>query len=206
MSALRRTRTPPPGSRATAGRLLADASGRTRPGTPAARRSPHRSSATGHPRCRVLRPGWRGPAGSGLRSRGRPVRGSGSTDAPLRPPRQVRPPPSWRRQPATRGCWPGERKKRKGRTGGPTRACLTAGSAPRCQRGLSWAGWPRVPPHYPLTREIRFSGSFFTRYRGIGSSEIGTPVTEPAGEIRRNAAKRRRRFREDRYMPGTSER
>src|SRR5580693_8700622 len=39
------------------GRLPAGASGRTRPGTPAARRSPHRSSAAGRPRCRVLRPG-----------------------------------------------------------------------------------------------------------------------------------------------------
>jgi len=42
------------------GRLPAAASGRTRPGTPAARRSPHRSSAAGHPGYRVLRPGWRG--------------------------------------------------------------------------------------------------------------------------------------------------
>jgi hypothetical protein len=33
-----------------------------------------------------------GPTGNGARSRGRPVRGSGSTDAQLRPPRQVRPP------------------------------------------------------------------------------------------------------------------
>jgi hypothetical protein len=49
----RRAAAPPPG------RLLAGASGRTPPATPAARRSPHRSSAAGHPRCRVLRPGWR---------------------------------------------------------------------------------------------------------------------------------------------------
>jgi hypothetical protein len=36
-----------------------------------------------------------------------------------------------------------------------------------------------VPPHYPLTREIRFSGPFFTRTRKIGSGEIGTQVTRP---------------------------
>jgi len=35
-------------------------------------------------------------------------------------------------------------------------------------------GWPRVPPHYPLTREIRFSGPFFTRSRKIGSGGLGT--------------------------------
>ena len=36
------------------------ASGRTRPATPAARRSPPRSSAAGPPRYRAHRPGWRG--------------------------------------------------------------------------------------------------------------------------------------------------
>ena len=55
--------------------------------------------------------GGRGPAGSGLRSRGKPVRGPATTDAPLRSPRQVRPPPGQRRRPATQGCRPGERKK-----------------------------------------------------------------------------------------------
>ena len=72
--------------------------------------------------------------------------------------------------------------------GGPTRACLTEGSALRCQRGLSRAGWPRVPPHYPLTREIRFSGPFFTRSRQIGSDAIGTRVTALAGESHQHQA------------------
>ena len=60
VSALRRTRTPPPGSRTTGGPAPAGASGRKPPGTPAARRSSPRSSAVGHPRFWVLRPGWRG--------------------------------------------------------------------------------------------------------------------------------------------------
>jgi hypothetical protein len=55
------------------------------------------------------RPGWRGPAGSGWRSRGRPVRGSATTDAPLRPPRQVRLPPG-RRLAAARGGRPAEQR------------------------------------------------------------------------------------------------
>jgi hypothetical protein len=45
---------------ATAGPASSAASGRKPPATPAARRSPHRSSAAGHQRHRVLRPGWRG--------------------------------------------------------------------------------------------------------------------------------------------------
>ena len=48
--------------------------------------------------------GGGGPAGSGARSRGRPVRGSATTDAPLRPPRQVRPPPGPPRRTAAWDC------------------------------------------------------------------------------------------------------
>ena len=94
-----------------------------RPGSPPA---PAVESRPGHPQLgdhlidrqqRVIRGsgcsvrGGGGPAGSGWRSRGRPVRGSATTDAPLCPPRQVRPPPGRQRRPATRGCWPRERKE-----------------------------------------------------------------------------------------------
>jgi len=61
---------------------------------------------------------------------------------------------------AARAAGPGRGKRRKGRTGGPTRACLTEGSTLRCQRGLSWAGWPRVPPYYPLLKKSGFQGLF----------------------------------------------
>jgi hypothetical protein len=87
-----------------------------------------------------------GPGGSGHRSRGRPVRGSATTDAPLRPPRQVRPPPGMR-QAAARGGRPGEQGKevrprgRNGRRGWGRRA------ARPCRRGRpagAGAGWSRA--------------------------------------------------------------
>ena len=56
--------------------------------------------------------GGGGPAGSGWRSRGRPVRGSATTDAPLRPACQVRPPPGRPGRTAARGC--GETGKKEG--------------------------------------------------------------------------------------------
>ena len=75
--------------------LPAGASGRKRPATPAARRSPHRSSAAGHPRYRVLRPGWRragrerlafpGAARPWVRDDGRSARPAPSSPAPARP-------------------------------------------------------------------------------------------------------------------------
>ena len=45
-------------------------------------------------------------------------------------------------------------------TGSPMRACLPAGSALRCQKDLSWAGWPRVPPLCPLLQKSGFQGLF----------------------------------------------
>lgn len=45
-----------------------------------------------------------------------------------------------------------------------------------------------MPPHYPLTREIRFSGPFFTRTPEIASDGIGKPVTAPVGESRQHPA------------------
>jgi len=228
--------------------------------------------------------GGGGPAGSGARSRGRPVRGSATTDAPLRPPRQVRPPPSRPRRTAAWGCgetgkeakprgrrhaaWRAAWSCRRGRPAGPgagsrtvadgtlpsaagprdglasrpgpqastrtsprqvkspppstgtgltpgpeprvdaarcpprmnkgtalgpanhrpgtakgarwrvparhappshqrpvpagslMRACLPAASTPRCQKDLSWAGWPRVPPLCPLLQKSGFQGLF----------------------------------------------
>jgi hypothetical protein len=165
------------------GRLPAGASGRKRSGTPAARRSPHRSSAAGHPRCRVLRPGGDGgPTGSGLRSRGRPVREPGSTDALLRPPCQVRLPPGRRRRPSTWGRWPRERKKRKSHTSGPTRAarCAVRGVchgrvSPACRRIIR------------LLEKSGFQG-LFTRTPEIASDGIGKPVTAPVGESRQHPA------------------
>src|ERR1019366_6889980 len=84
-----------PAAAPPAARLPAGASGRKRPGTPAARRSPHRSSAAGHPRYRVLRPGWRGAGRERLafpgaarpwvRDDGRPAPPAPASPAPARP-------------------------------------------------------------------------------------------------------------------------
>jgi hypothetical protein len=74
--------------------------------------------------------GGGGPAGSGWRSRGRPVRGSATTDAPLRPPRQVRPPLSRPRRTTARGG--GETGKKEG----PRRRGRAAWRVPwSCRRG-----------------------------------------------------------------------
>jgi len=74
--------------------------------------------------------GGGGPTGSGWRSRGRPVRGSATTDAPLRPPRQVRPPPGRPRRTAARGGGETGKEKR------PRRRGRAAWRAPwSCRRG-----------------------------------------------------------------------
>jgi hypothetical protein len=91
-SALRRTRTPPPGSRTAGGparwrRQRWKAARDTR--SSAVTSSIVSSGSPGVPGAASGVAG--GPAGSGHRSRGRPVRGCATTDAPLRPPRQVRP-------------------------------------------------------------------------------------------------------------------
>jgi hypothetical protein len=87
-----------------------------------------------------------GPAGSGQASRGRPVRGVATTDAPLRPPRQVRPPPG-RRQAAARGGrrWP------RGKVVRPCGRAARRGRGWRearpCRRGSPTgadAGWSRA--------------------------------------------------------------
>ena len=89
--------------------------------------------------------GGGGPAGSGLGSRGRPVRGSATTDAPLRPPRQVRPPPGRRRLASARGGRPGERGRGERPRG---RVARRGGRAARpCRRGRptgAGAGWSRA--------------------------------------------------------------
>ena len=72
--------------------------------------------------------GGGGPAGSGWRSRALPVRGSATTDAPLRPPRQVRPPPGRPRRTAAWGC--GKREWRKG---------------PRWRGRVAWSCWRGRP-------------------------------------------------------------
>jgi hypothetical protein len=91
--------------------------------------------------------GGGGLAGSGWRSRGRPVRGSATTHAPLRPARQVRPPPGRRRQAAARGGRPGDR----GEEERPRRCGVRRGGAGRaarpCRRGRrsgAGAGWSRA--------------------------------------------------------------
>ena len=135
MSALRRTRTPPPGSRTAGGRLLPAPAVEIGPGNPQLGdhlidRQQRVVRVSG-----FVRRGGRGPTGSDWRSRGRPVRGSATTDAPLRPPRQVRPPPGRRRQAAARGCRAGERGKEE-RSGG--RAVRRGGgwrAARPCRRG-----------------------------------------------------------------------
>ena len=96
-------------------------------------------------------PGWSagvaGPAGSGLGSRGRPVRGSATTDAPLRPACQVRPPPGRRRRAAARGCRDWDQGKEV-RPRGRTRRRGEGWRAARpCRRGRPagpGAGWSRA--------------------------------------------------------------
>jgi hypothetical protein len=79
--------------------------------------------------------GGGGPAGSGWRSRGRPVRGSATTDAPLRPPRQVRPRPGSRRQSPARGGRPGERGRGEWPCGRAARRGGCGRAARSCRRG-----------------------------------------------------------------------
>ena len=117
---------PPPG------RLLAGASGRTRPGTPAARRSPPRSSAAGRPGFRGLRPGWRGrPGAVGVPGGGPSV---GPRRRTLRSARRVKSGPrragDGRPRPGAAGPGNGER-----------------GKAPRagCAAGRGLAGGPALP-------------------------------------------------------------
>ena len=85
--------------------------------------------------------GGGGPAGSGLGSRGRPVRGSATTDAPLRPACQVRPPPGRRRQAAGRGGRPwdqGQEERRRGwRAARPCRRGRPAGPGARWSRAVT---------------------------------------------------------------------
>ena len=104
MSALRWTRTP-------ASRQPHDCRACALP-APAVERGPRHPQLGGHlldSQQRVIRStrscgrGDGGSAGNGRGSRGRPVRGVATTDAPLRPLCQARPPPSWR-QAVTRGC------------------------------------------------------------------------------------------------------
>jgi hypothetical protein len=87
--------------------------------------------------------GGGGPAGSGHRSRGRPVRGVATTDAPLRPACQVRPPPG-RRQAAGQGRprKPGEEERPRGLA-----ARWGRRAARPCRRGRPagpGAGWSRA--------------------------------------------------------------
>ena len=89
--------------------------------------------------------GGGGPAGSGWRPRGRPVRGSATTDAPLRPPRQVRPPPGRRRPGVARVGRPGGTGKGERPRGRPERRGRRA--ARPCRRGRPagpGAGWSRA--------------------------------------------------------------
>lgn len=66
-----------------------------------------------------VRPGSGGPARNGARPRNQPVRGSTTTDAPLRPPRQVRSPADRRWQSAARNCG----REQEGRGSVPQARC-----------------------------------------------------------------------------------
>ena len=117
------------------------------------------------------RPGWRGPAGSGWRSRGRPVRGSATTDAPLRPPRQVRPPAGI----AAAGRGPGRPARATGKRGKAPRAALRGGAAcaaggPALPEGKAGRGGRGVVPGGDPVRAVAVAG-------GGG----GRPGCRPAG-------------------------
>ena len=118
----------------------------------------------------LVRRGGGGPAGSGLGSRGRPVRGVATTDAPLRPACQVRPPPGRRRQAAARGGRPGP----AGERGKAPRSLWAAGlglaCGPALPEGKAGRGGRRVVPGGDLVRALAVAG-------GGG----GRPWCRPAG-------------------------
>ena len=88
--------------------------------------------------------GGGGPAGSGWRSRGRPVRGSATTDAPLRPPRQVRPPPGRRRRRRPGAAGPGTGKEERPRGRAARRGWRAARPCRRGRPAGAGAGWSRA--------------------------------------------------------------
>ena len=169
VSALRRTRTPPPGSRTAAGPAPAGASGRKRPGIPAARRSPHRSSAAGRRGFRVRPPGWRGAGRERLAFPGaaRPwVRDDGRSA----PPAVSSPAPAG---PATASRGPGRPARGTGKRGKAPRASCAAercGTRPPLPEGKAGRGGRGVVPGGDLVRALAVAG-------GSG----GRPGCRPAG-------------------------
>ena len=152
-----------------------------RPGSlpaPAVERGPRHPQLGGHlldRQQRVIRGtgssarGGGGPAGSGCRSRGRPVRGSATTDAPLRPPCQVRPPPG-RLAGAARG--PARGSGESG-TAAP-RSGLRGGAGGRraarpCRRGR------------PAGAGAGFPGGDLVRALAVARGSGGRPCCRPAG-------------------------
>jgi hypothetical protein len=121
----------------------------------------------------LRRRGWRGPAGSGWRSRGRPVRGSATTDAPLCPPRQVRP----RSGIATAGPGPGRPARGTGKRGKAPRASCAAGrvreGGPALPEGKAGRGGRGVVPGGDLVRALAVAGG--------GGSRPGCRPTGQAG-------------------------
>ena len=150
--------------------------------------------------------GGGGPAGSGHRSRGRPVRGPGSRDAPLRPPRQVRPPPG-RRSAAVKGSRETEQRPRRGARRG------TAGRGRPGRRG-SPAGPGRPPgrtpagaglPSFPFPRSPR-PPSVVAGRAGAGLDGAGGAERPSSRTHGRAAPGNANRSRPARRHPGRSTR
>ncbi len=130
------------------GRLPAGASGRKRPATPAARRSPHRSSAAGHRRYRAHRPGWRGAGRERLAFPGaaRPwVHDDGRSARPVKS--GPRPAGHDGRRPGAAG----KQERSKGRVGGGTRA----GGRPGPVGGEGRQDQARNPGRWPTAHSRR---------------------------------------------------
>ena len=169
MSALRRTRTPPPGSRTAGGLAPAGASGRNRPGKPAARRSPHRSSAAGRPGFRVRPPGWQGADRERLAFPGaaRPwVRDDGRSA----PPATSSPAPAG---PATAGRGPGLPGRGTGKRGKVRRT--------RCAAGRGLAGGPALPEGKAGRGGRGVPGGDRRRGPAVAGGGGGRPWCRPAG-------------------------
>jgi hypothetical protein len=186
------------------GRSPAGASGRTRPSTPAARRSPPRSSAAGHPRYRGLRRGWRGADRERLAFPGaaRPwVRDDGRSAPPTlsspAPARVTRPelPPQGAEEEGEAGARAVLRAGRgAGRTlaGGPA---LPEGKAGRAGRGVPGGDRQRCPAgRWPMGRAglppgIEGIHPRLCPSRQVGPCRVG-PGLAPGPELRVGTGRR----------------
>jgi hypothetical protein len=160
------------------GRLPAGASGRTRPATPEARRSPHRSSAAGRRGCRVLRPGWRGAGRERLAFPGaaRPwVRDDGRSAPPA-----LSSPAPVRARPAGRNAHRGLAARREWEPRGTAEQVTRAGR-PATADGLCLAGGPALPEGKAGRAGRGVPGGDRRPSPAVAGGSGGRPCCRPAG-------------------------